>query len=86
MSDNLSEKFEQMVIAVRDATIDFKPNNTQKLKLYAFYKQATIGDVTGECPSIVNLTDRAKWQAWNAIKGMSPELAMQSYLKIFEEK
>ena len=84
MSD-LQQQFEQMVTAVRDATIEFSPNNAQKLKLYAFYKQSIEGDVKGECPSIINMVDRAKWQAWNAIKGMTPEKAMEGYLKIFEE-
>lgn len=80
---NLEQRFDEMVIAVRDATIDFTPDNTQKLKLYAFYKQSTEGDVKGECPSIVNLVERAKWQAWNAIKGMSKDKAMEGYLNVF---
>jgi len=84
MSD-LQAKFDEMIEKVRNATIDFKPNNSQKLKLYAFFKQATEGDVTGECPSIVNMVERAKWQAWNAIKGKSKDEAMAGYLKVFEE-
>ncbi len=83
MSD-LEQRFTDKVQAVRDATFDFKPNNTQKLKLYAFYKQATQGDVAGECPSVVNMIERAKWQAWNAIKGMTKDKAMEEYLKVFE--
>nr|WP_235826794.1 acyl-CoA-binding protein [Facilibium subflavum] len=82
---NLEERFDHMVKAVRDATVDFKPNNTQKLKLYAFYKQATEGDVKGECPSALKMVERAKWMAWNAIKGKSKEDAMQGYLAVFEE-
>lgn len=82
---DVKQRFEEMVIAVREATIDFTPNNTQKLKLYAFYKQATIGDVTGECPSVMQMVERAKWQAWKAIKGMSAEKAMEGYLKVFTE-
>lgn len=80
----LQQHFEEMVKKVREATVDFSPTNAQKLKIYAFYKQATEGDVTGECPSIVNIVDRAKWQAWNAIKGMTKEKAMDGYLKVFE--
>ena len=83
MSD-LQQRFEDMVKAVRDATIDFTPNNTQKLKLYAFYKQATSGDVEGECPSVIHMVERAKWQAWKAIKGMGKDKAMEGYLKVFE--
>lgn len=83
MSD-LQQRFEDMVKAVRDATIDFTPNNTQKLKLYAFYKQATTGDVEGECPGVIHMVERAKWQAWKAIKGMDKDKAMEGYLKVFE--
>lgn len=81
----LEQKFEEMVQAVREATIDFQPTNNQKLKLYAFYKQATEGDVIGEVPSIINMVERAKWSAWNAIKGKSKEDAMKGYLAVFEE-
>ncbi len=84
MSD-IKQKFEEMVNAVRDATIEFSPNNTQKLKLYAFYKQATEGDVQGECPSVVHMIERAKYQAWKAVKGMTAEKAMEGYLKVFAE-
>lgn len=86
---DLQQEFDKMLAAVRDGHVkaangeDFKPNNAQKLKLYAFYKQAIEGDVQGECPSIVNMVERAKWQAWNAIKGMSKEKAMEGYLKVF---
>ena len=84
MSD-IKQRFEQMVMAVRDATIDFTPNNTQKLKLYAFYKQATVGDVEGECPSVIHMVERAKWQSWKAVKGMTSDKAMEGYLKVFTE-
>ncbi len=81
----LEQKFEEMVKAVRDSTIDFQPTNNQKLKLYAFYKQATEGDVKGDSPSLINMVERAKWSAWNAIKGKSKEDAMKGYLSVFEE-
>ena len=85
-NEDLKNKFDEMVLAVRNATIDFSPNNAQKLKLYAFYKQATEGDVVGECPSVINMVERAKWQSWNAIKGMSKDNAMIGYLKVFDSK
>ena len=85
MSD-LESRFKDMLVAVKEETVDFKPNNAQKLKLYAFYKQATHGDIDTECPSVMNMVERAKWQAWNAIKGQTKEQAMEGYLKVFEEK
>lgn len=79
----LEQKFNEMLEAVRDATIDFKPDNSQKLKLYAFYKQVKEGDVQGKCPSVLKMVERAKWMAWDAIKGMSKEDAMRGYLRVF---
>lgn len=82
----LEQKFTEMVEAVKNATINFQPNNTEKLKLYAFYKQATVGDVEGECPSVINMVERAKWNAWNAIKGWTKDKAMQAYVDMLKDK
>ncbi|ADA79178.1 acyl-CoA-binding protein [Francisella tularensis] len=82
----LEKKFEEMLIAVRDATIDFKPDNSQKLKLYAFYKQVKEGDNNTKKPSALKMVERAKWMAWDAIKGMSKEDAMRGYLRVFGEE
>ena len=79
----LEKKFEEMLVAVRDATIDFKPDNSQKLKLFAFYKQVKEGDNNTKKPSALKMVERAKWMAWYAIKGMSKEDAMHGYLKVF---
>ncbi|WP_150466588.1 acyl-CoA-binding protein [Francisella sp. SYW-9] len=82
----LEKKFEEMLVAVRDATIDFKPDNSQKLKLYAFYKQAKEGDNNTKKPSALKMVEKAKWMAWDAIKGMSKEDAMRGYLKVFGDE
>lgn len=82
----LEKKFEEMLIAVRDATIDSKPDNSQKLKLYAFYKQVKEGDNNTKKPSALKMVERAKWMAWDAIKGMSKEDAMRGYLKVFGDE
>jgi 3-hydroxyacyl-CoA dehydrogenase len=82
----LEQKFNEMVKAVRESTIDFNPDNNQKLKLYAFYKQATEGDVQGKKPSALKMVERAKWMAWNSVKGMSKEDAMKGYLKVFGDE
>lgn len=55
-------------------------SNEEKLATYALYKQATVGDVQGSQPWAVQLEARAKWDAWNANKGMSKEDAMKAYI------
>ncbi|EKF30905.1 acyl-CoA binding protein, putative [Trypanosoma cruzi marinkellei] len=55
-------------------------NDTTKLKFYGLYKQATIGDVNVPKPWMMDLVGRAKWEAWNELKGMSSEEAMRRYV------
>lgn len=69
--------FEEAVAAVPTLTTD--PGNATKLALYALYKQATEGDVTGKRPGFTNPVGRAKHDAWAAIAGMTSEEAAAEY-------
>lgn len=55
-----------------------------KLKFYGLFKQATGGDVTGGRPWMVDPVGRAKWDAWNACKGMSRVDAMRAYVSEYK--
>ena len=61
-----------------------KPDNMTLLKIYALYKQATAGDVEGKRPGFTDMVGRAKWDAWNELKGTSSEQAMQDYIDLIE--
>ncbi len=61
-----------------------RPGNADLLRLYALYKQATEGDVTGERPGLVDFVGRAKHDAWAGLSGMSADEAMQSYVDLVE--
>jgi diazepam-binding inhibitor (GABA receptor modulator, acyl-CoA-binding protein) len=61
-----------------------KPDNATLLQIYALYKQATAGDVDGKRPGFTDMVGRAKWDAWNEIKGKSAEDAMQAYVDLIE--
>ncbi|MCG8316950.1 MAG: acyl-CoA-binding protein [Pseudomonadales bacterium] len=80
MSD-LKQQFEAALNYVKTAEGDFKPSNELKLDMYSLFKQATEGDVTGKRPGMTNFVGRAKWDAWNKLKGMSAEDAMQTYIE-----
>jgi diazepam-binding inhibitor (GABA receptor modulator, acyl-CoA-binding protein) len=56
-------------------------DNKTKLEFYSLFKQATEGNVKGTRPWAVNVEARAKWDAWNARKGMSSEAAKAAYVK-----
>jgi len=60
------------------------PDNSQKLKLYAFFKQASTGDPTGSRPGMFDMVNRAKYDAWADLKGMSRDEAMQKYIDFVE--
>jgi diazepam-binding inhibitor (GABA receptor modulating acyl-CoA-binding protein) len=59
-------------------------DNLTKLKLYALYKQATEGDVSGKRPGFTDMVGRAKWDAWEQIKGTDSEVAKQQYIDLVE--
>ncbi|MCY7319257.1 MAG: acyl-CoA-binding protein [Ramlibacter sp.] len=59
-----------------------RPDNATLLKLYALYKQASSGDVTEKKPGFGDMIGRAKWDAWNAVKGTSKDDAMQQYVDL----
>jgi diazepam-binding inhibitor (GABA receptor modulator, acyl-CoA-binding protein) len=71
--------------AVADSkNLSERPDNATLLKLYALYKQATVGDNTEQKPGFGDMVGRAKWDAWNGLKGTSTEDAMQQYIDLVE--
>lgn len=61
-----------------------KPDNATLLQMYSLYKQATEGDVDGKRPGFTDMVGRAKWDAWNGIKGKSKDEAMGEYVELVE--
>ncbi|MDC7714777.1 acyl-CoA-binding protein [Vogesella sp. LYT5W] len=79
MSD-LQTQFEQ---AQKDVTtLAERPDNQTMLQLYSLFKQATSGDVTGERPGMMDFINRAKYDAWEKLKGQNAEEAMQNYINL----
>ncbi|MCP4305136.1 MAG: acyl-CoA-binding protein [bacterium] len=61
-----------------------RPSNEDLLKLYALYKQATVGDAAGDRPGMMEFVKRAKYDAWALLEGTSQEDAMQAYVDTVE--
>jgi acyl-CoA-binding protein len=62
-----------------------RPDNMTLLKIYGLFKQASAGDATGERPGMTDFVGRAKWDAWDGLKGTSKEAAMQQYIDLITE-
>jgi acyl-CoA-binding protein len=76
----LAEDFQASVTASQSLTK--RPSNEELLELYALYKQATEGDVSGDRPGGFDFKAIAKYDAWAEKKGLSKDQAMQDYVKL----
>lgn len=81
MSD-LNAAFEAAV--ANSKNLSERPDNATLLKIYALYKQATAGDNAEKKPGFGDMVGRAKWDAWNGLKGTSSDDAMQQYVDLIE--
>ena len=79
----LDEQFQQAVADSKN--LPERPDNATLLKIYALYKQATEGDVDRKRPGFTNMVGRAKWDAWNEMKGKSADEAKQEYVGLIED-
>lgn len=79
---DLKQKFDAASATVKMFTK--RPENEDLLRLYAQFKQATAGDVTGERPGAFDFAGRAKYDAWARLKGTDSTTAMEGYVKLVE--
>ena len=79
---DLKQAFEKAVADSKN--LPERPDNMTLLKLYGLYKQGTAGDVEGKRPGFTDMVGRAKWDAWNELKGTGAEDAMQQYIDLIE--
>ena len=80
---SLSENFEDAV--AKSKTLTTRPDNQTLLKIYALYKQGTLGDVQGEKPGFVDMVGRAKYEAWEGQQGKSQDEAMSEYIALIDK-
>ena len=62
-----------------------RPDNATLLRIYALYKQGSTGDNTEKKPGFSDMVARAKWDAWNNLKGTAQDDAMQQYIDLIAE-
>jgi len=76
----LAEDF--LAAVERSKQLTKRPSNEELLDLYALYKQATDGDVSGERPGGFDFKAIAKFDAWAGKKGKSKDEAMKEYVDL----
>ncbi|HEX7687112.1 MAG TPA: acyl-CoA-binding protein [Burkholderiaceae bacterium] len=78
----LDDQFQKAVADSKN--LPERPDNMTLLKIYALYKQGSEGDVDGKRPGFTDMVGRAKWDAWNELKGKSQDEAKQEYVDLIE--
>ncbi|QKV51675.1 acyl-CoA-binding protein [Comamonas antarctica] len=61
-----------------------RPDNATLLRIYALFKQATQGDNEEKKPSFSDMVGRAKWDAWEKLKGTDSDEAREQYIELIE--
>ena len=79
----LLDDFNAAVAKSKDLTK--RPSNEELLDLYALYKQATDGDVSGDRPGGFDFKAIAKFDAWAAKVGLTKEQAMIEYVALMNK-
>jgi diazepam-binding inhibitor (GABA receptor modulator, acyl-CoA-binding protein) len=84
MSDYIFFKttFEDAAESVKQ--LPTSPDNSEMLKLYGLYKQATLGDCNTERPGFFNPIGRAKWDSWNSYRNTTTDTAKEEYIKFVD--
>lgn len=80
---DLDSRFEEAVAIASEMTQASLPQDVQ-LRLYAYYKQATQGNVELNQTSSFHLRDAFKTNAWMQIKHISIEEAKEQYIDIIQ--
>jgi diazepam-binding inhibitor (GABA receptor modulating acyl-CoA-binding protein) len=80
---DLKSQFEEASVKSKSLP---EQSNENLLKLYSLFKQATEGDVNIEKPSnMFDFKGIAKFNAWDELKGISKEDAMQKYIDLVKQ-
>lgn len=78
-----SEAFQKAAVDVKN--IPSRPSDQEMLKTYCLFKQVTVGDCNTARPGMLDLKGKAKWDAWDALKGKSNADADAEYVAHVEE-
>lgn len=80
LDNELEKEFLNLSEKIKNSNKNF--DNDTLLKLYGYYKQATVGDCNIECPGFWQIKEKAKWEAWEQHKGMKKTHSMKKYIKL----
>lgn len=78
---DLDTRFQEAIEIASEMTQASLPQDVQ-LRLYAFYKQATLGTLDLKQNSSYHLRDAFKTNAWMQISHLTPDESKEQYIEI----
>ena len=79
----MADQFEKYAEALKTREdLISKLSDEKKLEIYGLFKQGTVGDCNTSRPGMLDFKGKAKWDAWDAKKGMSVEDARAAYVEL----
>jgi len=80
------------IISIFDEASQYLSSNSkiqlstqQKLQFYALFKQATVGICNKPKPGLLEMVERAKWNAWKELGKMSKDQAIAAYVQLLDQ-
>lgn len=81
---DIKSEFEKVVQEIKSGGKNDALTDNDRLNMYKYYKQATEGDCNVAQPWAVQFEARAKWDAWDSVRGMTKEEAMCHYIELYK--
>eukprot|EP00268_Persea_americana_P001231 TRINITY_DN1036_c0_g1_i1.p1 TRINITY_DN1036_c0_g1~~TRINITY_DN1036_c0_g1_i1.p1 ORF type:complete len:489 (-),score=137.99 TRINITY_DN1036_c0_g1_i1:110-1576(-) len=83
----LEKRFAAMAsrVALGGGDILSKLGSDVEMQLYGLHKVATEGPCYEPQPSMLKVSARAKWHAWQRLGNMNPEVAMEQYINLLSD-
>jgi acyl-CoA-binding protein len=78
--DDLDKQFQEAQALSKQ--LSQRPDDQTLLKIYALFKQASVGDVLGERPGFFDFVGGAKYDAWAEQRGKDQAQAKQEYVDL----
>lgn len=80
--DDLEKQFQDA--QAQSKKLSQRPDDQTLLKIYALFKQASVGDVQGERPGFFDFVGAAKYDAWAGMQGKDQAQAKQEYVALID--
>jgi acyl-CoA-binding protein len=81
--NNIDAQFAKAQADVKELPV--RPGNLTLLRLYALFKQGSVGDAgVDEKPGFADIVRKYKYDAWAALTGTAQDTAKQQYVELVE--